>query len=120
MVLGEGVLAILLTIFTSVVGLKLAGIELLIPIQLIYFSLSTLKFRPSYVSSLNNLKYSNGYSGILSYDYDRTYSQHSALVGIQYETEFLLSTNIMIGVFLLTLLWLLIHHLIIKYKEYKL
>jgi len=114
--MGEGIFAILLAIFASVVGLKLAGIELLIPVQLIYFSLATLTYMPSYISTLANLKYSNGYSSIVSYDYFRTYSQHQNLVAIQYETEFLLSTNIMIGLYLLTLLWLLVHHMILKYK----
>ena len=119
-VMGEGVLAILLALFASIVGLKLAGIELLMPVQLIYFSLAALEKRPSYVSTLNNLKYANGYSGILNYDYFRTYSQNSKLAGMQYETEFLLSSNTMIGVFLLSLVWLLLHHLKIKYKERKL
>lgn len=41
-VMAEGVLALLLTIFASVVGLKLVGIELLIPLQLIYFTLATV------------------------------------------------------------------------------
>lgn len=84
--MGEGILAILLAVFASVVGLKLAGIELLIPVQIIYFSLATLTSRSSYMSTLSYLKYANGYSDIVSYNYQRTYSQHSKLAGIQYET----------------------------------
>jgi hypothetical protein len=103
-----------------VVGLKLAGIELLVPVQLIYFSLSALKTYSSYLSTLSNLKYANGYSSIQSYNYARTYNQHPNLVAITYETEFLLSTNIMLGIYLLILFMLLIHHLRIKHKEQKL
>lgn len=35
-------LAVLITIFASIVSLKMVGIELLIPIQIIYFSLATV------------------------------------------------------------------------------
>jgi hypothetical protein len=34
-----------------------------------------------------------------------------------YESEFLLSTNIMLGIFVISLIWLLVHHLRIKSKE---
>ena len=80
----EGIIAILLAIFASIVGLKLAGVELLLPIQLLYFSLSTMKSQSSYTSSLSQLKYANGYSIITAYDYQRTYSQNKNLVAIQY------------------------------------
>jgi hypothetical protein len=73
--MGEGIVAIILAVFASVVGLKLVGIELLIPVQIIYFSLSTLNYMPSYLSTLTNLKYSNGYSSIVNYDYFRTNGQ---------------------------------------------
>jgi len=85
-VLGEGVVAIVVAVFASVVGLKMAGIELLFPVQIIYFSLATLQSRPSYLSTLSSLKYANGYSSIVSWDYFRTYSQSAQLVAIQYET----------------------------------
>lgn len=35
-------LAVLIAIFASIVSLKMVGIELLIPIQIIYFSLATV------------------------------------------------------------------------------
>lgn len=85
--------------------------------QLLYFSLAAVGAQSSYVSTLSNLKYSNGYSVIATYDYFRTYSQNANLVAIAYETEFLLSTNIMLGLFLITLVWLLVHHIRIKCKE---
>jgi len=78
------VYAILLAIFSAVVGLKLVGIELLVPVQLIYFSLSTLPNQSTYSFILSNLKYANGFSGIRPYDYLRTSSQSRNLVGINY------------------------------------
>lgn len=107
----------MLALLASIFGLKLAGLELLLPIQLIYFSLAAIGPQSSYVSSLANLKYSNGYSVIVTYDYFRTYSQNKNLVAMTYESEFLLSTNIMLGVFVIALIWLLVHHLRIKSKE---
>ena len=83
-VIAEGILAILLAIFASIVGLKLAGIELLIPVQLLYFSLAAMSSQTSYSSTLSQLKYSNGYSFIAPYDYSRTYSQNKKLVAITY------------------------------------
>ena len=119
-VMTEAFVALLVAIFASVVGLKLIGIELLIPIQLIYFSLSTISQQRSYNFVLNNYKYANGFNTLVPYAYSRTYSQSKNLVGMNYETEFLLSTNVMLGIFLLALIWLLIHHLRLNYKEYKL
>ena len=80
----EGVVAIVLAIFASIVGLKLAGIELLLPVQLLYFSLSAMSSQTSYSSTLSNLKFSNGYSFITSYNYQRTYNQNKKLVAITY------------------------------------
>ena len=77
-------ITVVVAIFATVVGLKLAGIELLLPVQLLYFSLSTLGAQSSYPSSLSNLKYSNGYSAVTSYEYYRTYSQNSNLVAMTY------------------------------------
>lgn len=51
----------------------------------------------------------------MSYDYLRTYMQDKPLINISYETEFLLSSNVMIGIFLLILLFLLIHHIKMQY-----
>jgi hypothetical protein len=86
-------------------------------VQLLYFSLATLGTQTSYTSSLANLKYANGYSTVTSYDYFRTYDQNANLVSITYESEFLLSTNFMIVIFVVVLIWLLIHHIRIKCKE---
>lgn len=61
-VMAEALIALFVAIFASVVGLKLAGIELLIPLQLIYFTLSTLSQQRSYNFALNDLKYANGYN----------------------------------------------------------
>jgi hypothetical protein len=119
-VIVEAFVALIVAIFASVVGLKLVGIELLVPIQLIYFTLSTISQKKSYNFVLNNFKYSNGFNTLVSYSYARTYSQSKSLVGMNYETEFLLSTNVMLGIFVFVLVWLLIHHLRLKYKEYKL
>jgi hypothetical protein len=116
MIMAEAFIALVVTIFASVVGLKLVGIELIIPLQLIYFTLSTLSQQRSYNFVLNNLKYANGFNTLVPYSYARTYSQSKSLVGMNYETEFLLSTNIMLGAFVAVLLWLLIHHLRLKYK----
>lgn len=85
-VMAEGIITIIVAIFASVVGLKLAGIELFLPVQLLYFSLSTIKSQSSYSSSLANLKYTNGYSVITAYDYLRTYDQNPYLVAITYES----------------------------------
>lgn len=116
-VMAEGIITIIVAIFASVVGLKLAGMELFLPVQLLYFSLSTIKTQSSYSSSLANLKYTNGYSVISPYDYMRTYDQNPFLVSITYESEFLMSTNIMLGIFVLTLLWLMVHTCRIRLKE---
>ncbi len=118
--LGQGLIAILVAIFASIVGLKLVGIELLVPIQLIYFTLATIPAESTYNTALANLKYANGFNNIVSYSYFRTYSQNKSLIAMKYETEFLLSTNVMLGAYILILIWLLIHHLRLKFKEYKL
>ena len=76
----------MITVFASVVGLKLVGIELLIPIQLIYFTLATIPSQRTYNSVLSSLKYSNGFNTIVSYVYTRTYSQNKSLAGMTYET----------------------------------
>jgi hypothetical protein len=83
-IMGMGVYALLLAIFSAVVGLKMVGIELLVPVQLIYFSLATLPAQSTYSFILNNLKYANGYSTIKSYSYYRTASQSRNLVGMNY------------------------------------
>lgn len=119
-IMAEAFVALLVAIFASVVGLKLIGIELLIPLQLIYFSLSTISQQRSYNFVLNNFKYANGFNTLVTYSYARTYSQSKSLVAMNYETEFLLSTNLMLAIFVFVLVWLLIHHLRLKYKEYKL
>jgi hypothetical protein len=119
-IMAEAFLALFLAVFASIVGLKLVGIELLIPLQLIYFTLSTIPQQRSYTYVLSNLKYANGFNTLVPYLYSRTYSQSKSLVGMNYETEFLLSTNVMLGIFVFVLFWLLIHHLRLKYKEYKL
>lgn len=85
-VMAEAVLALLVTVFASVVGLKLVGIELLIPIQLIYFTLATIPSQRTYNSVLSALKYSNGFNTIVSYAYTRTYSQNKSLAAMNYET----------------------------------
>lgn len=53
--LGVSGLAIAIAIFSSIVGLKLIGIELLIPVQLIYFSLATIPNPGTYTFSLKEL-----------------------------------------------------------------
>lgn len=85
-VMAEAFIALLVAIFASVVGLKLIGIELLIPLQLLYFSLSTVSQQRSYNFALNNLKYSNGFNTLVPYSYARTYSQNKSLVAMNYET----------------------------------
>lgn len=85
-VMGIGLLALVLAIFSSVVGLKLVGIELLIPIQIIYFSLATIPNHTTYTFILSDLKYANGYNTIEAYDYFRTHTQNKNLIGINYET----------------------------------
>lgn len=84
--MGEGFLTILIAIFASVVGLKLAGIELLIPVQLLYFSLAAMGSQSSFSSNLVNLKYSNGYSALVAYEISRTYAQNKNLVAMTYES----------------------------------
>jgi hypothetical protein len=84
--MAEAFVALIIAIFASIVGLKLAGIELLIPIQLIYFTLSTISQQRSYNFVLNDLKFSNGFNTLISYSYARTYSQSKSLVGMNYET----------------------------------
>jgi hypothetical protein len=113
----EGIIAIVVAIFASIVGLKLAGLELLLPVQLLYFGLATVGAQSSYMSSLSKLKFANGYSAIATYSYIRTFSQNSHLVAIEYESEFILSTNVMLGLFVIILVWLLVHHIRIKMKE---
>lgn len=114
--MAEGIIAVLVAVFASVVGIKLAGIELLMPVQIIYFSFSAVSVHSSYASTLINLKHANGYSSIANYEYSRTYAQNKNLVSINYETEFLLSTNIMLGLYLASIVWLLVHHFVLKYK----
>ncbi len=85
-VMAEAFIALIVAIFASVVGLKLVGIELLIPIQLIYFTQSTISQQRSYNFVLNNFKYSNGFNTLAPYSYARTYSQSKSLVSMNYET----------------------------------
>ncbi len=58
--------------------------ELLIPIQLIYFTLSSVKSHSSYAFLLSSLKYSNGFNQLTPYDYSRSYMQDRGLVGINF------------------------------------
>jgi len=82
--MGMSVYGVLLAIFAAVVGLKLVGIELLVPMQLIYFSLATLSNQSTYSYVLSNLKYANGFSTIQPYNYYRTHSQSRNLIGMSY------------------------------------
>jgi hypothetical protein len=83
-VMGEAFLALILAIFASVVGLKLVGIELLIPIQLIYFTLATIPQQRTYNYVLSYFRYANGFNTIVPYSYSRTYSQNKSLVAMNY------------------------------------
>ena len=85
-VMGVAIFALVLAIFASVVGLKLVGIELLVPVQLFYFTLSTIQSRSTYLFWFGQLKFANGYNSIIEYDYTRTYQQSKNLIGINYET----------------------------------
>jgi len=82
--MGIAIYAVVLAIIASVVGLKLVGVELLIPVQLIYFSLATIPNRSTYNFLLSNLRFVNGYNTLIPYDYLRTYSQSRNLVGINF------------------------------------
>lgn len=66
-VIAQALIALLLAIFASIVGLKFVGIQLLIPVQLIYFSLATIPQQRTYSFILNNLKYANGFNNLYSY-----------------------------------------------------
>lgn len=76
--------ALLVAIFASIVGLKLVGIELLVPVQLIYFTLATIPPEKTYNTALANLKYANGFNNIVTYSYFRTYSQNKSLIAMKY------------------------------------
>jgi hypothetical protein len=79
-IMGIAIYAVVLAITASVAGLKLVGVELLIPVQLIYFSLSTLPSRSTYSYILYNLRFANGFNTITPYSYLRSYSQNKNLV----------------------------------------
>lgn len=57
-----GGLAFVFAIVTSVLGYKLLGLEILLPIQLVYFSLASLNTPSSTIGSFYGLSFSNGYN----------------------------------------------------------
>jgi hypothetical protein len=58
------VLALFFAIVSSVLGYKLIGFEVLLPVQIMYFSISTLNHTYSALGALRALDYSNGYNKI--------------------------------------------------------
>jgi hypothetical protein len=57
-----GGLAFIFAIVASVLGYKLIGLEMVLPIQLVYFSLVTINIPSSAMGSLYGLSFSNGYN----------------------------------------------------------
>jgi hypothetical protein len=62
-----GGLAFLFAIVASVLGYKLIGLELLLPIQLVYFSLASLNTPSSTIGSLHGLSFANGFNKIKAF-----------------------------------------------------
>ncbi len=67
---------------------------------------------PPYLSSLKQLRYSNGFNSIFPYNYDQFYVSNSKFPKFDYEVEMGLNLNVMTGLLLLSTVILLIFQVI--------
>lgn len=78
-----GVVSILFAITSSVLGYKLMGFEILLPIQLIYLSLSHLNQPVSALGSLYTLSFSTGYNRLDAFSYLDNFNLTPGLMVLQ-------------------------------------
>lgn len=77
------VVSILFAITSSVLGYKLMGFEILLPIQLIYLSLSHLNQPVSALGSLYTLSFSTGYNKLDTFSYFDNFNLTPGLMVLQ-------------------------------------
>lgn len=106
--MGLSFLALGLGVVSSVVGYKLMGLELLLPLQTAFFTQFGMVNPPPYVSSLKSLKYSMGYNQLIPYNYEEYYNSTSKFAKFDYQVEMALNLNVMAVVLMLGTLVLLI------------
>jgi hypothetical protein len=114
-----GGLALVFAIVSSVLGYKLIGFEIMLPIQLMYLSLSELNHTSSALGSLKNLSFSTGYNQIASFTLTNSMSVQPGLQVMQRTSEFLTNVNFSAAPLLVVITIALIFRLGIKEKEKK-
>ncbi len=62
-----GVTALIVALASSVLGYKLIGFEIMLPVQIMYLALSELSHTYSALGQLRTLNYSNGYNQLVPY-----------------------------------------------------
>jgi hypothetical protein len=68
---------------SSVLGYKLIGFEILLPVQLVYLSLSCLNQPASALGSLRTLSYSTGYNQLKAFNLNDNLSLTPGLMSMQ-------------------------------------
>lgn len=110
-----GGLALVFAVVSSVLGYKLIGFEILLPVQCIYLSLAELGHTSAALAALRNLSYSNSYNlqPVLPA------SNPQGLFILQRNTEFLSNLNFSAAPFILAIIMALFLRIGLKEKEKK-
>jgi hypothetical protein len=90
-----GVGGLLFAIVSSIIGYKMIGFEICLPIQIIYFNLSMLNVPYSSISSMYGLVYSTGYNQLSSFSLLDNLDLDKGLIVLQKNSFFLENCNYM-------------------------
>lgn len=75
-----GGLALLISLISSVAGYKMIGVELILPIQFVYFAMVCFKFPMSIIASFKGFAFANGYNKVIAWNLAQRYHMSSGLV----------------------------------------
>ena len=84
-----GGLAFLFAIVSAILGYKLIGFEICLPVQVIYFSLLMLDVPQASISSLYGLVFSSGYNQLSSFNLQKQLGLEKGLIVVQKTPYFL-------------------------------
>ena len=84
-----GGFALALAIAAGIVGYKMVGFEIVLPVQVTYFTLSMLNVPYSALSSLYGLSFSTGYNQVASFELLNNLNLDKGLIVLQRNNFFL-------------------------------
>lgn len=92
---GVGAFALLLALVSSVLGYKLIGFEVMLPLQACYFALAELSRTFTALGALRSLNYANGYNQVAAFDFKEARGQGAlpGLIVMERSSEFLANLN---------------------------